>query len=61
MNSLRCAETHSRLRNASLRVREYKGEIVFLHEVAPGAADRSYGVQVAKAGRTAGRGGASGT
>jgi DNA mismatch repair protein MutS len=42
------SETHDRLRNASLRVREYNGEIVFLHEVAPGAADRSYGVQVAK-------------
>ena len=42
------SETHARLRNSSLRVREYKGDIVFLHEVAPGAADRSYGVQVAK-------------
>lgn len=42
------SETHARLRNSSLRVREYKGDIVFLHEVVPGAADRSYGVQVAK-------------
>jgi DNA mismatch repair protein MutS len=25
-----------------------EGEVVFLHEVAPGAADRSYGVQVAR-------------
>ncbi len=25
-----------------------KGSLVFLHEVAPGAADRSYGIQVAK-------------
>lgn len=32
----------------SLKVREWKGELVFLHEVGPGAADRSYGVQVAK-------------
>lgn len=32
----------------TVRVREWKGEVVFLHEVAPGAADRSYGIQVAK-------------
>ena len=29
-------------------VREWKDEIVFLHKVKPGAADRSYGIQVAK-------------
>jgi DNA mismatch repair protein MutS len=29
-------------------VREWKGEVVFLHEVKKGAADRSYGVQVAQ-------------
>ncbi|MBL8549828.1 MAG: DNA mismatch repair protein MutS [Hyphomonadaceae bacterium] len=34
--------------NAHLRAREWKGDLVFLHEVAPGPADRSYGVQVAK-------------
>ena len=34
--------------NASLRAKEWKGDLVFLHEVVPGAADRSYGVQVAK-------------
>jgi DNA mismatch repair protein MutS len=34
--------------NLALRVTEWKGDLVFLHEVAPGAADRSYGVQVAK-------------
>jgi len=32
----------------SMKVREWKGEVVFLHEVGPGAADRSYGIQVAK-------------
>lgn len=32
----------------SMKVREWKGELVFLHEVGAGAADRSYGVQVAK-------------
>jgi DNA mismatch repair protein MutS len=34
--------------NANLRAREWKGDLVFLHEVAPGPADRSYGIQVAK-------------
>jgi len=34
--------------NLSLRAREWKGELVFLHEVRPGAADRSYGVEVAR-------------
>ena len=31
-----------------MEVREWKDEIVFLHKVKPGAADRSYGIQVAK-------------
>jgi DNA mismatch repair protein MutS len=34
--------------NATVSVREWNGDIVFLHEVRKGAADRSYGVQVAK-------------
>jgi DNA mismatch repair protein MutS len=29
-------------------VREWEGEVIFLHEVREGAADRSYGVQVAQ-------------
>jgi DNA mismatch repair protein MutS len=29
-------------------VKEWHGDVVFLHEVVPGAADRSYGIQVAK-------------
>jgi DNA mismatch repair protein MutS len=33
---------------ATMRVKEWNDSIVFLHEVAPGAADRSYGIQVAK-------------
>ncbi|MEM1313031.1 MAG: DNA mismatch repair protein MutS [Pseudomonadota bacterium] len=36
------------LRNATMAVREWEGEVIFLHEVRPGAADRSYGVQVAR-------------
>jgi DNA mismatch repair protein MutS len=38
----------TRLHNATMRVKEWQGEVVFLHEVVPGAADRSYGIQVAK-------------
>jgi len=34
--------------NVTVRVKEWQGGIVFLHEVAPGAADRSYVIQVAK-------------
>ncbi len=37
-----------RLFNATVRVKEWHGEVVFLHEVLPGSADRSYGIQVAK-------------
>jgi DNA mismatch repair protein MutS len=37
-----------RLFNSTVRVKEWQGEVVFLHEVVPGAADRSYGIQVAK-------------
>jgi len=32
----------------TMRVKEWRGDIVFLHEVAPGAADRSYGIHVAR-------------
>ena len=31
-----------------MRVREWKGDVIFLHEVGEGSADRSYGIQVAK-------------
>ncbi|MEM7711749.1 MAG: DNA mismatch repair protein MutS, partial [Pseudomonadota bacterium] len=34
--------------NATVAVREWDGDVIFLHEVRDGAADRSYGVQVAK-------------
>ncbi len=37
-----------RLHNATVRVKEWQGEVIFLHEVIPGVADRSYGIQVAK-------------
>jgi len=38
----------NRLTNVTVRVKEWQGDVVFLHEVVPGAADRSYGIQVAK-------------
>jgi DNA mismatch repair protein MutS len=34
--------------NATVAVKEWEGELIFLHEVRKGAADRSYGVQVAR-------------
>ena len=37
-----------RLTPHTMRVKEWKGEVVFLHEVAEGAAGRSWGVHVAK-------------
>ncbi len=42
------AQTLPRLFNLTMRVSEWKGGLVFLHEVIAGAADRSYGIQVAK-------------
>lgn len=42
------AERLERVVNATVRVTEWNGEVIFLHEVVPGAADRSYGIQVAK-------------
>ncbi len=44
-------QTVSRLKgaeNATVAVKEWDGEVIFLHEVKKGAADRSYGVQVAQ-------------
>jgi DNA mismatch repair protein MutS len=38
----------TRLTNATMKVKEWKGDVVFLHEIVAGAADRSYGIQVAK-------------
>ncbi len=37
-----------RLTNLTMRVTDWQGDVVFLHEVVAGAADRSYGIQVAK-------------
>ncbi|WP_244627980.1 DNA mismatch repair protein MutS [Lentilitoribacter sp. Alg239-R112] len=37
-----------RLSTATMKVKEWDGDVVFLHEVGPGTADRSYGIQVAR-------------
>jgi DNA mismatch repair protein MutS len=42
------ASTLRRVKNVTMAVREWENEVVFLHEVVPGAADRSYGIQVAR-------------
>ena len=42
------ASSLSRLACHTMRVKEWQDKIVFLHEVAPGAADRSYGIHVAR-------------
>ena len=44
----RLTKSLRRLHNLTMRVTEWQGDVVFLHEVLPGAADRSYGIQVAK-------------
>ncbi|PVA10877.1 DNA mismatch repair protein MutS [Pelagivirga sediminicola] len=42
------ADKLGRVGNATVSVKEHGGDVIFLHEVRRGAADRSYGVQVAK-------------
>ena len=44
----RLAEKLEALRLHHVRAREWKGDLVLLHEVAPGPADRSYGIAVAR-------------
>jgi DNA mismatch repair protein MutS len=44
----RLSERLDRVANATVSVKEHGGEVIFLHEVRRGAADRSYGVQVAR-------------
>jgi DNA mismatch repair protein MutS len=34
--------------NCNVAVREWNEEIIFLHKILPGAADKSYGIQVAR-------------
>ncbi len=42
------AEKLSGLRNYNVQVREWEDQIVFLHKIAPGSADKSYGIHVAR-------------
>ncbi len=42
------SETMARLVNVTMKVKEWQGDIIFLHEVGRGAADRSYGIHVAR-------------
>jgi DNA mismatch repair protein MutS len=41
------AKTKSRVRNYSIAVREWQGDIIFLHKLIKGGTSRSYGIQVA--------------
>jgi DNA mismatch repair protein MutS len=41
------ADTLPRLKNFHATVKEYRGQLVFLHTIAPGFADKSYGIHVA--------------
>jgi DNA mismatch repair protein MutS len=42
------AEKLAGLRNYNVQVREWQDEIIFLHKIAPGSADKSYGIHVAQ-------------
>ncbi len=38
----------ARVRNLNVSVREWQDDVVFLHKIVPGAADKSYGIHVAR-------------
>ena len=42
------SETLSGLRNYNVQVQEWQDDIVFMHKIAPGSADKSYGIHVAR-------------
>lgn len=42
------AHTKDAVVNCNVAVREWNDEIIFLHKILPGAADKSYGIQVAR-------------
>ena len=42
------ANTRDAVVNCNVAVREWNEEIIFLHKILPGAADKSYGIQVAR-------------
>ena len=47
-HELTCLEDNKNIKNYSMAVREGKNGIAFLHQVQEGAADRSYGIEVAR-------------
>jgi DNA mismatch repair protein MutS len=42
------AQTHQGVQNLNVAVREWNDQIMFLHKILPGAADKSYGIHVAR-------------
>ena len=42
------SETLEGIRNLNVAVKEERGDVVFLHKIVPGSADKSYGIHVAK-------------
>lgn len=44
----RLADSRPAVRNYNVAVREWNDQIIFLRKIVPGAADRSYGIQVAR-------------
>ncbi len=42
------AEQLDGVENLNVAVKEWEGDVVFLHQIVPGAADKSYGIHVAK-------------
>ncbi|MCA9231375.1 MAG: DNA mismatch repair protein MutS [Planctomycetales bacterium] len=42
------ATTHPGVANYNVAVKEWEGQVVFLHQIVPGAADDSYGIHVAQ-------------
>ncbi|MBA4187272.1 MAG: DNA mismatch repair protein MutS [Planctomycetaceae bacterium] len=42
------SESLPRLRNYNVQVKELDSDVIFLHKIAPGNADKSYGIHVAK-------------
>ncbi len=42
------AAARPRVRNAQVAIRQYQDEVVFLHKLLPGGANRSYGIEVAR-------------
>jgi DNA mismatch repair protein MutS len=42
------AQEFRRIRNYNVAVKDWQGEVVFLHRIVPGGMDRSYGIHVAR-------------